>query len=81
MADKFTTTNELKIGFTFKDGDTRLVTIPNPKSGITADEVSEATAEIITNKLLVGDQTQAEITGVYTAYVENKSIAELDLES
>ena len=60
MADKVTTTNELKIDNLFVDGDTRLITLKNPKATIETSEIT-ALETLIKNgtgeaSLLIGDK-------------------------
>lgn len=62
MADTQTTTRELKIENLFQDGDTRTITLKNPKAEITVSEIGELETLILnggTSTLLLGDQTGA----------------------
>lgn len=60
MSDKITTANELKIENLFIDGDTRTITLKNPKANITTEEIT-ALETLIKNgtgeaSLLIGDK-------------------------
>ena len=60
MADKTTTTNELKIENLFVDGDTRTITLKNPKATITTNEITALETLILngtgTESILIGDK-------------------------
>lgn len=56
MASYTTETSELKIDTLFVDGDTRTITLKNPKSTIAESEITELNAFIQENNLLVGDK-------------------------
>lgn len=54
-----TTETTLKIENAFVDGDTRMITLKNPRSDIETEEITELNAYIRANNLLLGDQTGA----------------------
>lgn len=60
MAHEITTTNELKINNLFVDGDTRTITLKNPKNTITTQEITGLEALILNGtgeaSLLIGDK-------------------------
>lgn len=85
MADKITTTYELKFEWLFQDGDTRVATLKNPKNTITASEIKsleslilDATAETPT-PLLIGDKTGGTFRRINIATKETKSVLDMDL--
>lgn len=51
-----TTTETLKIENLFVDGDTRTITLKNPKSTITTSEITALEAQIRANNVLIGDR-------------------------
>lgn len=51
-----TTTETLKIENLFVDGDTRTITLKNPKSTITTSEITALEAKIRANNALIGDR-------------------------
>lgn len=79
MADIQKTTYELEMGFEQLDGKTKYISIPNPKSGITGNEIREAMQYIVDNGILLDSDGQS-FTGVVTAYTENKIKTSLDLD-
>jgi len=56
MADTQTTTKSLKIEAVFVDGDTRNITLKNPKQNITTSEIQNLETYILANSLLIGDR-------------------------
>lgn len=78
MADLRKTTNTLEMGFGTVDGKTKYVSIPNPKTGVTASGVRTAMQYIVDNAVLLDTKDQS-YTSVVTAYIENKVKTTLDL--
>lgn len=56
MADVSTETEQLKIDNYFVDGDTRVITLKNPKANITTSEIEELQAFMRANNIIVGDK-------------------------
>lgn len=59
MSDKQTETYDLKIDLVFVDGDTRTITLKNPKTQITTEEIRELETLMLNENgetLLVGDK-------------------------
>lgn len=56
MADKTTTTDILKIELLFIDGDTRTLSLNNPRSNLTEADITALETVIATNNLFVGDK-------------------------
>lgn len=56
MADITRTSETLKIESLFVDGDTRTVTLKNPKTAITQSEITALDAYIRSNNLMIGDK-------------------------
>lgn len=77
MADSTKTTYKVKAQAAFDDGDTRIITLDNPRSGLTeADFTALNTAAAA---VLIGDKAGATFTGFTAAkYVQSTRI-ELDL--
>lgn len=59
MADITKITDELKLNATFADSDTRVITLKNPRMGLTREEVDEVEEYILQNNLLIGDRQGA----------------------
>lgn len=55
MADTTTTTESLKIENLFVDGDTRTITLKNPKSNITTSEIMNLQNFMQANNVIIGD--------------------------
>ncbi len=82
MADTQTITHELKIENLFLDGDTRTITLKNPKTEITAAEIGELETLIInggTSTLLIGDATGAAFRRINTVTRVTTTRTDLDL--
>lgn len=77
--DTLTSANELKLNFAFEDGDTRLVTLPNPKPGLTGTQIAEVGTWAHTNQPIIGDRAGASTTGIFEAYKLETSKLQLDL--
>lgn len=83
MANKTTTTDELKIENLFTDGDTRTITLKNPKDNITTEEIT-ALETLIKNgtgeaSLLVGDKYGSDFKQIWTVRRIEKTTTEFDI--
>ncbi len=56
MADVSSTAETLKIENYFVDGDTRTITLKNPKQSITTSDIEELQTYMRTNNIIVGDK-------------------------
>lgn len=56
MADIRTDTESLKIEGLFVDGDTRMITLKNPKPNITTSEIKELETFMQANNVIIGDR-------------------------
>ena len=56
MADVRTDTTSLKIEALFVDGDTRTITLKNPKQTITASEINNLQNFMQANNVIIGDR-------------------------
>lgn len=79
FADTVSSSSDLKVGLKFADADTRIITIPNPRNDLTADQIREAFSDTITNQIFIGDKTGAELEGLYTAYKDDITRTKLDI--
>lgn len=85
MADKVTTTNELKINNLFTDGDTRLITLKNPKDTITTGEIT-ALETLIKNgdgtaSILIGDKYGSDFRRIQEVTRVSKTTHEYDISA
>lgn len=89
MADKTTTSYELKFEWLFLDGDTRVLTLKNPKAEITKAEITaleqlildapqEATD--VSTPLLIGDRASSQFRRINLVTRETITTTELDLK-
>lgn len=77
MADKTTSTNELKLVAGFADGDERTIRYPNPKSNITAAQINALNASA--SSVLIGDKYGAPFNMFLDAAIVEKTTTDLDL--
>lgn len=77
MADKTSTTNELKIVAGFVDGDERTLRFSDPKSTITAADIEALNAAA--SSVLIGDKYGAPFNMFLDAAIVEKTTTELDL--
>lgn len=81
MADTVSYSNELKIEALFVDGDTRTMSVKNPKANIAQSDIASLNAFMQANNILVGDKYGGRFGRIDTASVVNKSTVTLDLET
>lgn len=79
MADITKTTNKLSILTSYSDGDTRTITLDNPKASIAASEIDSLNSFIADNNLLIGDKNGASFAGITEARVVTTTTKYLDL--
>lgn len=83
MADKVTTTNELKIENLFTDGDTRTITLKNPKTSITTGEITALETLIKngdgTTSILIGDKYGSDFKQIWEVRKTSKTTTDFDL--
>ena len=69
----------LKIHCGFVDGDTRTITMKNPRSDITTEEITDLNSFIRTNNLLIGDETGAIFANIQKVTKGTTTTRKLDL--
>lgn len=77
MADTIKTTNDLKILVGFVDEDDRTITINNPKTNLTWNDI--ANLESAATNVLIGDKYAAKFSRVKTAKYVDTTITTLDI--
>ena len=77
MADKVKTTKQLKLVVGFEDGDDRTISMENPKSDITAEQINALKTNAIA--VLLGDKAGATCTGWRDAKVVEATTVYLDI--
>ena len=79
MADTITTAKTLSLEAEFVDGDTRSISLDNPKESLTAEDIDALAPTMV--KCLEGDKTGATFLRWKTAKVVDKLTTTFDLES
>lgn len=79
MADTVKTYSILKIKLGFNDGDTRTISLDNPRGNLTAANIYELSQFIKTNNLLLGDKTGADSSGILTADIVETARVNIDI--
>lgn len=82
MADKITEEYDLLIDNLFIDGDTRRITLKNPKDEISAQDISTLETLILnggTSTMLIGDKTGSPFRRINKITKRHTSTATLDL--
>lgn len=81
MADLVKDELTLRIDNVFVDGDTRSITLKNPKDTIPTSQITELNAFMQTNNVLIGDKTQATFGKIKTVTKVEKYTTILDLSA
>lgn len=77
--DTVTSSREGKLLVKFYDGDTRTLTLDNPKSNLTATNVNNLVTFMTTNQPIIGDKAGASVTGAESFKIIEKTDVKLDL--
>lgn len=79
MADTYKNTRQVKLQAAFDDGDTRIITLDNPREGLTESDITALNS--LATGVLIGDKTGAAFTGFVAAkYVDGTEIT-IDLNT
>lgn len=85
MADKTTTTKELKIENLFTDGDTRTITLKNPKETINTSEITALETLILNGtgeeSILIGDKYGSDFKRIQEVRRITKTTHEYDISA
>lgn len=73
------TTRNLLIENLFVDGDTRTITLTNPKSTITESQIENLEAFMQANNIIIGDKAGATFGKITKATIREKTSTTLDL--
>lgn len=80
MADKITTTKELKLTAQFVDGDNRTLTLSNPKASLDSTTINAVATTLAEKQVLIGDKAGAAFLDFGTsAKIEETKKTVLDL--
>lgn len=80
MADTTKTTKNLKVDCDFVDGDTRAFNIKNPKSTVSASDITDLNTYMQVNGVLVGDKMSATFLRIAKASTITKTTVNLDID-
>lgn len=80
MADMVKTSSKLLIEVLFVDGDTRTITLRNPKSTLTSNDIENLETFMQTNNILIGDRDSSDFKRIRVAKTRNERKIILDLE-
>lgn len=80
MADTTKTTKNLKVDCDFVDGDTRAFNLKNPKSTITASDITDMNTYMQVNGVLIGDKTSATFLRIAKASTVTKTTTNIDID-
>lgn len=81
MADTRTITNQLKIENYFVDGDTRTITLKNPKTNIQQSQIATLEQFMHNTGIIVGDKTGATFGKITQVVLIQKTRIDLDINS
>jgi len=81
MADIRTITNQLKIENYFVDGDTRTITLKNPRANITSEEIQTLNTWLQNTNAIVGDKMGATFGKITKVTTVAQTKIDLDLNS
>lgn len=79
MADVQTNTQTLKVENLFVDGDTRTITLKNPKSNITASEILTLQTFMQANNVIIGDKYGGTFGRIESVTRVNEQRTKIDL--
>ncbi len=79
MPDTLSSSNELKIDNLFVDGDTRTITLKNPKDTITPQEIIALNAQMQSSQIIVGDKWGGAFGRITSVKKVTKETKKLDL--
>lgn len=79
MPDTLSSSNELKIENLFVDGDTRTITLKNPKTTITSAEITALNAIMQSSQILIGDKWGGAFGRITSVKKVTKESQKLDL--
>lgn len=79
MADTVKAETTLRIENLFVDGDTRTITLKNPRSNLTSNDISELNAFMQANNIIIGDKAGATFGRIQNAATVQKNTILLDI--
>ena len=80
MADIVKTASLLNIECVFLDGDTRTITMKNPRSNISSSDIENLETFMQTENIIIGDRDSSDFRKIRKAVKRNTTTSYLDLE-
>ena len=77
--DTIKSSSELKMEFGFEDDDTRLITLDNPRTDLTKEDILGVATLARNTQPIIGDKGGAAVTGINSAKIVDKTVYQLDL--
>lgn len=78
--DTIKTSASLIIECLFNDGDTRTITLKNPRSDISSTDIENLDSFMIENHIIIGDRDSSDFRKIKKAAIRNTTTSYLDLE-
>ena len=78
--DTLKTSASLVIECVFNDGDTRTITLKNPRSDISSTDIENLDSFMIENHIIIGDRDSSDFRKIRKAAIRNTTTSYLDLE-
>lgn len=79
MPDTMTVSHLLLFDTLFIDGDTRTLTVKNPKSNISLNEIEAFNSFLQTSNILIGDRAASQFNKIKTVVRRGTATTKLDL--
>lgn len=79
MADRTKTESILNIECVFLDGDTRTITLKNPRSNVSSSDIETLETFMQTNQIIIGDRDSSDFRKIKKAVKRNTTTSYLDL--
>ena len=80
MADIIKTASLLNIECVFLDGDTRTITMKNPRGNISSSDIENLETFMQTENIIIGDRDSSDFRKIRKAVKRNTTTSYLDLE-
>lgn len=80
MADIIKTASLLNIECVFLDGDTRTITMKNPRDNISSSDIENLETFMQTENIIIGDRDSSDFRKIRKAVKRNTTTSYLDLE-
>ena len=79
MADRIKTSTSLNIECVFNDGDTRTITLKNPRSNVSSSDIESLESFMLENQIIIGDRDGFDFKKIRKAVKRNTTTTYLDL--